>query len=153
MTTGYYEDVILGAKMEFGTKEMTKEEIIDFATKYDPQAFHIDEEAAKDSPYGGLIASGWHTAGVAMRMMVDNMIDESAGLGSPGWNNLKWLIPVRPGDKLRVRTEFIDKRRSKSKPEMGTIFGKMEVLNQNDDIVMSVETIGMVKTKPDDAAK
>ena len=149
MTTGYFEDVIVGTRMEFGSKTVSKEEIIEFATKYDPQPFHIDEEAAKDSPYGGLIASGWHTAGMAMRLLVDNMIDDTAGLGSPGWNNLRWHIPVRPGDTLRVVTEFRDKKRSASKPMMGTVFGYMEVFNQKDEVVMSVETIGMVRAHTD----
>ncbi|MFT6558577.1 MaoC family dehydratase [Sneathiella sp.] len=147
MTTGYFEDVVVGTVLEFGSKTVSKEEIIHFATKYDPQPFHIDEEAAQASPYGGIIASGWHTAGMAMRMMVDNMINDRVGLGSPGWDNLKWHLPVRPDDTLRVRTEVIRKKRSASKPMIGTIFGSMKVLNQHDQIVMSVETIGMVKAR------
>lgn len=147
MPTGYFEDVIVGATYEAGSKTVSEEEIIDFATKYDPQPFHIDKESAENSPYGGIIASGWHTAGMAMRLMVDHIIDHEAGLGSPGWNNMRWHLPVRPGDTLRVQSEILDKKQSKTKPQMGTVFGKMRVFNQKDEMVMSVDTIGMVKTK------
>lgn len=143
MADRYFEDIAIGSVLEFGSKTMTKTEIIDFATKYDPQPFHIDEDAAKSSIYGSLIASGWHTAGVTMRMMVDSMVDDRAGLGSPGIDNLKWLIPVRPGDTLRVRNEVVDKKRSQSRPNMGTIFGTIEVFNQQNELVMSFNSIGM----------
>jgi len=125
MVKGYFEEVVVGTVLEFGSKTVTKDEIMDFAKKYDPQPFHIDEDAANDSIYGGLIASGWHTGSMAMRMMVDHMVNQRAGLGSPGWDNLKWLKPVRPGDTLRVRNEVVDKKRSKSRPQMGTVFGKI----------------------------
>ncbi|WP_025899713.1 MaoC family dehydratase [Sneathiella glossodoripedis] len=143
MATRYFEDVKIGDTAEFGSKTLSREEIIAFAKKYDPQPFHIDEEAAKSSIYGDIIASGWHTAAVTMRMMVDNMIDTKASLGSPGVDNLRWHKPVRPGDTLRVRTEVIDKKRSRSRPNMGTIFGKLEVINQQDEVVMSFNSIGM----------
>lgn len=144
MGKGYFEEVVVGTVLEFGSKTVTKDEIMDFAKKYDPQLFHIDEDAANDSIYGGLIASGWHTGSMAMRMMVDHMVNQRAGLGSPGWDNLKWLKPVRPGDTLRVRSEVVDKKRSKSRPQMGTVFGKIEVFNQHDELVMCFDSIGMV---------
>lgn len=144
MGNGYFEEIVVGSVLDFGYKTVTKEEIIDFAKKYDPQPFHIDEDAANDSIYGGLIASGWHTGSMAMRMMVDHMVNQRAGLGSPGWDNLKFLKPVRPGDTLRVRSEVLDKKRSKSRPQMGTIFGKIEVFNQHDEMVMCFDSIGMV---------
>jgi acyl dehydratase len=143
MGSRYFEDVIIGDTDEFGSKTFTQAEIIAFAEKYDPQPFHIDEDAAAQSIYGGIIASGWHTAAATMRMMVDNMIDTKASLGSPGVDNLRWYKPVRAGDTIRVRTEVMDKKRSKSRPNMGTIFGKLEVLNQNDEVVMSFNSIGM----------
>ncbi len=143
MGSRYFEDVTVGDTDEFGSKTFTQAEIIAFAEKYDPQPFHIDEKAAAQSIYGGIIASGWHTAAATMRMMVDNMIDTEASLGSPGVDDLRWYKPVRPGDTIRVRTEVIDKKRSRSRPNMGTIFGKLEVLNQNNEVVMSFKSIGM----------
>ncbi len=144
MGKGYFEEVVVGTVLEFGSKTVTKDEIMDFAKKYDPQPFHIDEDAANDSIYGGLIASGWHTGSMAMRLMVDHMVNQRAGLGSPGWDNLKWLKPVRPGDTIRVRSEVVDKKRSKSRPQMGAVFGKIEVFNQHDELVMCFDSIGMV---------
>ena len=143
MTSRYFEDVVIGDVKEFGSKTLTQDEIIEFAKKYDPQPFHIDVEAAKDTIHGGIIASGWHTAAVTMRMMVDNMVDTEASLGSPGVNNVRWYKPVRPGDTLRARSEVTSKKRSTSRPNMGTIFGTMQVFNQNEEMVMSFETIGM----------
>lgn len=143
----FFEDIQIGTVLEFGHKKMERQEIIDFATKYDPQSFHIDEQAAKNSIYGDVIASGWHTGSVTMRMMVDHMVNDRAGLGSPGFNNLKFRLPVRPGDVLRVRSTVMDKKRSRSRPEMGTIFGLVEVLNQNDEVVMSFESLGMIKAR------
>ncbi|OUR78560.1 acyl dehydratase [Alphaproteobacteria bacterium 46_93_T64] len=150
MATEYFEDIQIGSSKEFGSKTITLAEIIDFATKYDPQPFHIDEEAAKDSIYGGIIASGWHTASMTMRMMVDHMISGRASLGSPGVDNLQWMKPVRPGDTLRARTEVIDKKRSKSRPEMGTIFGVTQVFNQHDEMVMRFGTIGLTLGRPEE---
>ncbi|MEH6474323.1 MAG: MaoC family dehydratase [Sneathiella sp.] len=148
MPTEYFEDIKIGSSNEFGSKTVSLEEIVKFATQYDPQPFHIDEEAAKDSIYGGIIASGWHTASMTMRMMVDHMISGRAGLGSPGVDNLRWFKPVRPGDTLRVRSEVLSKKQSKSRPEMGTIFGVTQVFNQHDDMVMSFGTIGMTSLRP-----
>ncbi|MEH6401883.1 MAG: MaoC family dehydratase [Sneathiella sp.] len=150
MTTEYFEDIQIGAVREFGSKIVSKKEIIEFATKFDPQSFHIDEVEAADSIYGGIIASGWHTASMTMRMMVDHMVSSRAGLGSPGWNNLRWYKPVRPGDTLRVRSEVINKKRSVSRPTMGTIFGTIQVFNQDAEMVMSFESLGMVLAKTTD---
>jgi len=147
MATEYFEDVQIGTVREFGSKLVSKDEIIKFATKFDPQSFHIDEVAAADSIYEGIIASGWHTASMTMRMMVDHMVSSRAGLGSPGWNNLRWYKPVRPGDTLSVRSEVVDKKRSVSRPTMGTIFGTIQVFNQNSEMVMSFESLGMVLAK------
>jgi len=147
MATEYFEDVQIGTVREFGSKLVSKDEIIKFATKFDPQPFHIDEVAAADSIYEGIIASGWHTASMTMRMMVDHMVSSRAGLGSPGWNNLRWYKPVRPGDILSVRSEVIDKKRSVSRPTMGTIFGTIQVFNKNSEMVMSFESLGMVLAK------
>lgn len=132
----YYEDYDVGDVEEFGSYTITKEEIIDFAEQFDPQPFHVDEEAAKDSHFRGLVASGWHTASLWMRMMVEYHYDESASLGSPGVEDLQWTEPVRPGDTLSVRLEVVDKRPLKSYPDRGLITTETEMFNQDGDVVL-----------------
>ena len=105
----YFEDLTVGATRSFGSYEVTREEIVEFARRYDPQPFHTDEAAARESMFGGLVASGWHTAAATMRLLVDNYLNESGALGSPGLESLRWRDPVRPGDELSVRTEIADK--------------------------------------------
>jgi acyl dehydratase len=150
MTVSYFEDVKVGDVKEFGRKEVTRKEILEFAEKYDPQPFHLDEQAAKENIYGDIIASGWHTGCMLMRMMVDNMVNDRAGLGSPGFDNLRWIKPVRPGDVLRARSEVFSARQSESRPDMGIVRSNVTVFNQNDEAVLSMETTGMVKTRPTD---
>ena len=116
----YYEDLEIGAKQSFGSYEVTREEVLGFASKYDPQAFHLDDEAAAKTHFGRVSASGWHTCAMTMAMMVENMKNvKQAGLGSPGVDQLMWKKPVYPGDTLRVESEVTEKRRSKSRREMG----------------------------------
>ncbi len=148
MTKIYFEDIAVGDTTTSHSRTVTKEEIIDFARKYDPQSFHIDEEAAKKSIYGGLIASGWHTASNLMRLLVDNATNNRAGLGSPGFDDLRWVRPVRPGDSLRYESTVVETRKSASRPEMGIVRADVNLLNQNDEIVLSLKSIGMVKTRP-----
>ena len=112
MSTVYFEDIAVGDKTVFGEKKVTLEEILEFAHKYDPQSFHIDEKAAEESIYNGIIASGWHTGGMLMRMLVDSMVNQRAGLGSPGFDDLRWILPVRPGDVLRFESTVIEARKS-----------------------------------------
>ena len=134
----YFEDFSVGDKAEFGQYEMTKEEIIEFASKYDPQPFHLSEEGGKASLFGGLCASGWHTCSATMRMMVDEMKEhETASLGSPGVDNVRWFKPVFPGDVLRVKTEVQETRKSKSRPQIGITKSLNKTLNQKDEVVMS----------------
>lgn len=140
----YFEDYVAGSVYEFGSITVTEEEVIAFARKYDPQTFHIDPEAAKNTRFGGLIASGWHTAGLMMRLLVDNVISGVASLGSPGVDQLRWLKPVRPGDNLSVRVTIRNARRSQSKPDRGMITHYVEVLNQDRELVMTMESVGMV---------
>jgi len=139
----YFEDIAIGERRDCGGKLVTKDEIIAFATKFDPQPFHIDEEAAKKSIFGGLIASGWHTGSMVMRMMVDNFTAKVASVGSPGFDNLRWLKPVRPGDTLHVRSECIEKIESKSRPNLGIVKFKNETLNQKGEVVMTMTAIGL----------
>lgn len=140
----YLEDYVPGAVHEFGAIRVEEAEMIDFARRFDPQAFHIDPEAAKQSAFGGLIASGWHTASMAMRLLVDNYISRVASLGSPGVDEVRWRKPVRPGDALSVRVTVLETKLSRSKPGQGTIRSYIEVLNQNGEVVMTWKGMGMV---------
>lgn len=136
----FFEDFQVGQSFEFGEYTVTEEEVIEFASKYDPQYFHLDHEAAKDSLFGGLCASGWHTGAMFMRMLVDSMPADQGSLGSPGINNLKWLKPVYPGYVLSVKGKVIECRLSKSKPGVGLICVAYNVINQHQDVLMSVES-------------
>ena len=148
----YYEDIEVGAVRRFGNKLVTREEVINFAGKYDPQPFHLDDAAAAETYFGRLSASGWHTGSMAMRMMVDNMKENrQAGLGSPGIDELRWLRPVYPGDTLRCETEVLSKRCSASRPEMGLFESKLTVLNQNDEPVMTMRSTGLIRVRTPDA--
>lgn len=148
----YFEDIEIGAVQRFGNYEVTREEVLEFANKYDPQAFHLDDEAAAKTHFGRVSASGWHTCAMTMRMMVENMLEnQQAGLGSPGVDSIEWLRPVYPGDTLRCESETIEKRRSKSKPEMGIMKGRATVFNQNDEPVMRMKSTGMIAVRNPDA--
>ncbi len=147
----YYEDLVVGTKASFGCYEVTREEVIEFASKYDPQPFHLSDEAAAQTYFGRLSASGWHTAAMAMRMAVENMKGHrSASLGSPGIDELKWLKPVYPGDTLRCESELLDKRVSQSRPDMGITKGRTTVFNQHDEAVMTFVANGLIRTRPRD---
>ena len=143
----YLEDYLPGAAYTYGRVELDEQSIIDFARQYDPQAFHTDPIAATESIYGGLIASGWQTVAVTMRMLVDHVISPASSLGSPGCDELRWLAPVRPGDSLAVRFEVVSTRRSQSKPDRGLVSSRLEVLNQHDVVVMTLKTVLLVKAR------
>lgn len=148
----YYEDMVLGRKSSFGHYEVTREEVIDFASKYDPQPFHLDDEAAARTHFKRLAASGWHTAAMMMAMNVEHFMGEkSASLGSPGIDELRWIKPVYPGDTLRCESELIEKRRSKSKPALGLTKSKTTVYNQNGEPVMSLVANGLIAVRNPDA--
>lgn len=144
----YFEDVEVGSARETASRTIQAAEMIAFARQYDPQFFHIDPEAAKGSIYGGLIASGWHTASVMMRLMVDGFVNDTAGMGSPGFDDLRWHAPVRPGDTIRVRSTLVEKTPSKSRPDIGSCRYRTEVLNQRDEVVLSLTSIGLVRRRP-----
>lgn len=144
----YFEDIEVGAVNRFGNYAVTREEVIEFAQKYDPQPFHLSDEAAAQTHFGRLSASGWHTAAMTMSMTVANLLNnKQAGLGSPGVDELRWIKPVYPGDTLRCENTLLEKRRSKSKPEMGIIKGETRVYNQHDELVMSFKALGLVATR------
>jgi len=134
----YFEDFHPGWSFEHGARTLGADEIVAFAREWDPQRFHTDAELARASPFGGLIASGWHTAVVAMRLMCDGYLLESACVGSPGIEEIAFLKPVRPGDTLRFRSTATESRPSKSKPNRGTVVFTWEVLNQHDEVVLSM---------------
>ncbi|MBK6707865.1 MAG: MaoC family dehydratase [Sphingomonadales bacterium] len=149
----HYEDIIVGSKSSYGRYEVTREEVIEFAGKYDPQPFHLDDAAAAQTHFGRLSASGWHTGSMAMRMIVENMkANRQAGLGSPGIDELRWLKPVYPGDTLRIESEVLSKRRSQSRPEMGMFRGRTTVFNQDDVAVMTMVSTGLIRVRHPEVA-
>jgi acyl dehydratase len=139
----WWEDFREGQVREFGGKTVERDEIVRFASEFDPQPFHLDEAAANRTMFQGLIASGWHTAAMTMRMLCDGYLNRSASLGSPGIEHLKWLQPVRPGDTLRVRMTVMESRALKSKPGVGIVKSRTELLNQRDEVVMEMLGVGM----------
>jgi acyl dehydratase len=144
----YYEDLEIGKIRKFGSYKVVRDEVIEFAKKYDPQSFHLDEEAAAKTHFGRLSASGWHTAAMTMRMMVDNMkATEQKGLGGAGIENLNWSGPVFPGDTLRCESEVLSKRRSRKRPEMGIFKGATRVYNQHDELVMDMVSNALIEVR------
>ena len=144
----YFEDLVVGSTASFGRYPVTREEVLEFAAKYDPQPFHLSDEAAAQTHFGRISASGWHTCAMIMRMMVDNLTArKQAGLGSPGLDELRWLRPVYPGDVLRVESELIDKTPSRSRPEMGSFRSAVRVFNQDDVLVATMKSIGLIRTR------
>ena len=148
----YFEDIVVGSSQSFGRYEVTREEVIEFASKYDPQPFHLDDAAAAATHFGRLSASGWHTCAMTMAMLVENLkANRQAGLGSPGIDQLRWLKPVYPGDTLRCETEVLEKRRSRSRPEMGLFKSRLTVFNQDDAPVMRMVSNGLIRVRDPDA--
>jgi len=140
----YFEDYEPGTVHEFGTIAVEETEIIEFGQRFDPQVFHTDPQAAKQTTYGGLIASGWQTASLMMRLFVDHYLSGIASLGSPGVDEMRWIKPVRPGDSLSLRVTVSQTKRSRSKPDRGVLFSFIEVLNQNHDVVMSMKAVNLL---------
>ena len=145
----YFEDLEVGTVHRFGRYEVTREEVVAFAGKYDPQPFHLSDEAAADTYFGRLSASGWHTCAMTMAMLVAHLKENAqAGLGSPGLDELRWLRPVYPGDVLRCESEVTEKRVSRSRPEMGVYKSRMTVFNQDDQSVLTMISNGLIATRP-----
>ncbi|MGB7407253.1 MAG: MaoC family dehydratase [Pontixanthobacter sp.] len=148
----YYEDIEVGASASYGAYKVSEDEVRDFAEQYDPQAFHLDQDAAAKTHFGRISASGWHTCAMTMRMMVDNMKDNAqAGLGSPGVDELRWKKPVYPGDVLRVETTILEKRRSQSRPEMGIFKSRGQTFNQHNEVVLEMISNGLIRVREPDA--
>jgi len=134
----YWEDFPVGRSFEYGSRTLTEEEIIRFAADWDPQRFHTDPLAAKATPFRGLVASGWHTGCVLMRLMCDAYLNEASCIGSPGIEEWRFALPVRPGDTLRFRSTVLESRLSASKPDRGIVKFRWELLNQRDEVAVSI---------------
>lgn len=147
MDRRYLEDFRPGEAIDLGSCTVTRDEILEFARRYDPQPFHLDEEAARRSIYGGLIASGWHTTALLMRLLVDGMVNGAESMGSPGVDEIRWLKPVRPGDTLRARAVVLDVVPSRSKADRGYVRTRYEVFNQRDEKVMTMITLGIFRRR------
>ena len=143
----FFEDYIPGHVHEFGSIGITEGEIVEFGRRYDPQPFHTDPAAARQTPFGGVIASGWQTAGLMMRLVVDHYLSHVASLASPGLDELRWSKPVRPGDTLSVRATVLETRASMSKPDRGLVRTLFEVLNQRGEVVMTVKAMNMLRRR------
>ena len=146
--TLYWEDFKVGETVVMGSHTFTESEIIEFARQFDPQPFHVDPEAAKQSAFGGLIASGWHTCAVCMRLNCETYINRTRSLGSPGLDNIRWLKPVRPGDTLSLRVKVLEVTPSRSKPDRGSARFEYELRNHRGEEVMHMLSIGMFGRRP-----
>jgi len=143
----YLEDFRPGEVIEFGDYLVTEEEIVDYAKRYDPQPFHVDPKAAAESIFGGLVASGWMTGSIMMRLLVDHFISPASSMGSPGVDEVRWPKPVRPGDRLHVRVTIVETKRSQSKPDRGIVRVQQEVINQRGETVMSLRGMSLSKCR------
>lgn len=144
----YFEDYRPGSVWTAGALAVTADDILDFARRYDPQPMHTDLEAAARGRFGGLIASGWHTGAIMMRLFADNFLSPASSLASPGLDELRWLQPVRPGDVLSLRLTILETRRSRKTPEQGVVRSLVEVLNQRGEAVMSLKPVSLIRCRP-----
>jgi len=153
MSRIYFEDFVPGTTETYGPRTVTREEIIAFATEFDPQLMHVDEEAAKKTMLGGLSASGWHTCAIMMRLLCDGLVSRSSSMGAPGVDEVKWLKPVRPGDALSARVTILGKREPKSRPDMGFVQMRCDLLNQHGEVVLEATYPGMFAKRNREAAE
>ena len=144
----YFEDFAPGQVLELGSRTISRESMLAFAREFDPQPFHVDEEAAKRSIYGGLLASGWHTCSLWMRILCDGLLTDTASLGSPGIDELRWLKPVRPGDTLSVRMTILEAIPSRSKPDRGLLRSLTEMRNQHGEVVLTARGLSLFGRRP-----
>jgi acyl dehydratase len=143
----YWEDLAVGSRQEVGSVQATKEQMLAFSTQFDPQPFHIDEVAARESIFGSLCASGWHTCAMAMRLIVDKFLNQSSSLGSPGLETLKWLKPVFPGDTLTMSQTILESRALKSRADVGLVRTQWEMVNQHGEKVLHIEANAMFRRR------
>ena len=147
MREKFFEDFQVGERFRTKEKTLSLEEIVEFARLYDPQPFHVDEKAAAESPYGGVIASGFHTVAASFRLFIDTGVIGTTGMGSPGMDSIRWLKPVRPGDALRVEAEVVEARASRSEPRRGIVLMEFRTFNQEGDVVLSMRAVHLVRRK------
>ena len=148
MTTRWFEDYPEGAAWEFGPLLVDEAEVIDFGQRFDPQPFHVDPAAAAAGPYGGLIASGWHTCALMMRLLAEQYLSPASSLGSPGIDELRWVLPVRPGDELILKTTVREARPSRTKPDRGLVRTHVELVNQSGAVVLTLLAMNLIRTRP-----
>jgi len=143
----FFKDYLPGRVYEFGATTVSERQIVDFATQYDPQYFHVDPVKAAASEFGGIIASGWQTIGLAMRLYVDHYLSHVASLASPGVDEIRWANPLRPGDTVRIRVTILDTRLSRSKPDRGIVRARLEAINQRDELVLSMTAVSILRRR------
>ena len=148
MNERWFEDYVVGTMAEHGTVVVDEAELLDFGRRFDPQPFHVDAEAAARGPFGGLIASGWHTCALMMRLFAQEYLSEASSLGSPGVDELRWLRPVRPGDRLTLRTTVEEARLSRSKPDRGLVRTRVELRDDDGGGVLSLTAMNLILTRP-----
>jgi acyl dehydratase len=144
----WFADYVPGTTSEFGPIQVDEAEVVEFARRFDPQPFHVDAEAAAAGPYGGLIASGWHTCALMMRLLADEYLSPVSSLGSPGIDELRWLRPVRPGDELTLRTTVEDTRVSRTKPDRGVLTTRIEMVDRAGEVVLRMVATNLVRVRP-----
>ena len=145
----YFEDFQVGQVHELGSYVVSREEILAFARQYDPQPFHLDDEAGRQSIFGSIIASGWQTAAICHRLLVESLLKSSASMGSPGLDELRWLLPVKPGDTISASIEVLAVTPSRSKPDRGSLKTRMEVRNQRGEVVMTETASVLFRRRPE----
>jgi acyl dehydratase len=149
----YFEDYVPGSTYEWGPIDVSQSEIIDFARRFDPQPMHTEPNSAEAGAFGGLIASGWHTVGLMMRLFVDHFLPTTASIVSPGVDEVRWTLPVRPGDELRIRVTVTEATRSRSKPDRGMVRTHIEMLNQKNETVMTLKGMNLIRLRSPNAEK
>jgi acyl dehydratase len=148
MTDRWFEDYVVGTRAEHGSIRVDEDELVEFGRRFDPQPFHVDRESAASGPYGGLIASGWHTCALMMRLLAREYLSPVSSLGSPGVDELRWIRPVRPGDELSLRTTVQEARLSRSKPDRGLVRTEVELVGSSGDVVLRLLAMNLVRTRP-----
>jgi len=148
MSDRWFEDYVVGTRAEHGSIRVDEDELVEFGRRFDPQPFHVDRESAASGPYGGLIASGWHTCALMMRLLAREYLSPVSSLGSPGVDELRWIRPVRPGDELSLRTTVQEARLSRSKPDRGLLRTEVELVDSSGDVVLRLLAMNLVRTRP-----
>jgi acyl dehydratase len=148
MSERWFEDYVVGTASEHGSIRVDEAELVDFGRRFDPQPFHIDPDAAAAGPYGGLIASGWHTCALMMRLFAQEYLSSASSLGSSGVDDLRWILPARPDEELVLRTTVEEARLSRTKPDRGLVRTRIELVDQRGDVVLRMTAMNLIRTRP-----